>query len=392
MILHVDMDAFYASVEQRDRPELAGKPVIVGGDADRRGVVAAASYEAREYGVHSAMPSATARRLCPQAVFLPPRIDHYAAVSRKIRAIFERYTPLVEPLSLDEAFLDVGGSEAIFGPAPEIGRRIKREICEELHLVASVGVAANKFLAKLASDLEKPDGFVVVDPDGVQPFLDPLPVSRLWGVGKASNRSLEKLGVRSVRQLRGLPVETLASQFGSMGEHLWRLARGIDDRPVVPDHQAKSISHETTFAVDIADRGVLRAWLLELVEQVARRLRRHELRARTVELKVRFSDFHTITRSQTLPAATNVTAELWQAAAAILDSRLPRPCPPVRLLGFGTSGLGASDRVQRQLFDEPARTRQTQLDAATDAIQDRFGSGAIRRAGRMEKGTPKRDG
>jgi len=379
MILHVDMDAFYASVEQRDRPELAGKAVIVGGDPDRRGVVSAASYEARRFGVHSAMPSAMARRLCPHGVFLRPRIDHYAAVSRVIREVFGRYTPLVEPLSLDEAFLDVGGSEGLFGPAPEIGRRIKREIRDELQLVASVGVAPNKFLAKIASDLEKPDGFVVVEPDAVQAFLDPLPVSRLWGVGKVGGRSLERLGVRTIGQLRKLPVEVLASKFGSMGEHLWRLARGIDQRPVVPDHQAKSISHETTFAVDVADREVLRAWLLELVEQVARRLRRHALRARTVELKVRFPDFRTITRSQTLPEPTNVTAELWQAATAILDARLPRPCPPVRLLGFGTSGLDTSGQVQRQLFDEPARQRQGQLDAATDAIQTRFGIGAIRR-------------
>jgi len=385
MILHVDMDASYASVEQRDRPELVGRAVIVGGDADRRGVVAAASYEARKFGVHSAMPSATARRLCPQAVFLPPRIDHYAAISRQIRAIFERYTPLVEPLSLDEAFLDVTGSEQLFGPAAEIGRRIKREIRDELRLVASVGVAANKFLAKLASDLEKPDGFVVVDPHGVQVFLDPLPVSRLWGVGKVSNRALEKLGVHTIGQLRRLPVEVLASKFGSMGEHLGRLARGVDDRPVVPDHQAKSISHETTFAVDVADREVLRAWLLELVEQVARRLRRHQLRARTVELKVRFADFRTITRSQTLPVATNVTAELWEAATTVLDGRLPKGLAPVRLLGFGASGLDASPQVQRQLFDQPDHARQAQLDAATDAIHDRFGLDAIGRAGKMGK-------
>jgi len=381
MILHVDMDAFYASVEQRDRPELAGQAVIVGGDPDRRGVVSAANYEARRFGVHSAMPAATARRLCPHGVFLRPHIDHYAAVSREIREIFGRYTPLVEPLSLDEAFLDVGGSEGLFGPAPEIGRRIKREIRDELKLVASVGVAPNKFLAKIASDLKKPDGFVVVQPDRVQAFLDPLPVSRLWGVGKAGGRSLEGLGVRTIGQLRRLPADVLTARLGSMGEHLWRLARGIDQRPVVPDHQAKSISHETTFAVDVADPEVLRAWLLELVEQVARRLRRHGLRARTVELKVRFPDFRTITRSQTLPEPTNVTAELWQTAVAILEGRLPRPCPPVRLLGFGTHGLDASGRVQRHLFDEPARQRQSQLDAATDAIQARFGIGAIRRGG-----------
>ncbi len=382
MILHIDMDAFYASVEQRDRPELAGRPVIVGGDPQRRGVVAAANYMARRFGVHSAMPSATARRNCPQAVFLPPRIDYYAQVSTQIREIFQRYTPLVEPLALDEAFLDATGSVQLFGTPAEIGRRIKREIRDELDLVASVGVAPNKFLAKIASDLQKPDGFVVVDPERVREFLDPLPVGRLWGVGRVANRTLETLGVRTIGQLRQWPIEVLRERFGSGGEHLWQLAQGTDDRPVVPDHRAKSISHETTFAQDIADAEVLRAWLLELTEQVARRLRRHALRGRTVVLKVRFADFRTVTRSQTLPEPTDVTGRLWQTAAEMLDTRLPADRPPVRLLGMGVSGLDASGEVQRQLFDDAADRRQAQLDTATDAIQDRYGRKAIGRAGR----------
>ena len=275
MILHVDMDAFYASVEERECPSLVGQPVVVGGTAAGRGVVAAANYEARKYGVHSAMPSAVARRLCPQAVVITPRISFYSEISRDIRDIFERYTPLIEPLSLDEAFLDVAASETLFGTAPEIARTIKNDIIKELKLVASVGVAANKFIAKLASDLDKPDGLVVVAPGTEQAFLDPLPVGCVWGIGKASGEIFRGLGIHTIGDLREYPMEGLQSRFGRHGEHLWRLARGIDDRSVIPDHEAKSISHETTFERDIEDESVLRSWMLELTEQVGRRLRRH---------------------------------------------------------------------------------------------------------------------
>ena len=266
MILHVDMDAFYASIEERERPELAGKPLIVGGTPQGRGVVAAANYAAREYGVHSAMSAARARHLCPHATFLRPRMQLYAQVGSKIREIFHRYTPLVEPLSLDEAFLDVAGCEALFGNAETIGRRIRDDIASELRLAASVGVAPNKFLAKIASDLKKPNGFVVVPPDGVQEFLDPLPVGRLWGVGRASGRVFDKIGVHTIGQLRRLPEDLLVDHFVSHGTHLARLARGIDDRRVVPDRVAKSISHETTFPQNVCDPHILEAWLLDLTE------------------------------------------------------------------------------------------------------------------------------
>ncbi len=379
MIIHCDMDAFYASVEERDRPELAGKPVIVGGSAEKRGVVSAANYLARKFGVHSAMPSATAHRLCPQGIYLPPRIGYYAEVSRQIREIFERFTPLVEPLSLDEAFLDVTGSESLFGPAVEIGRQIKQAIRQELRLVVSVGVAPNKFLAKIASDLKKPDALVVVEPDKVQEFLGPLPVERLWGVGKQSSKAFQGLGIRTIGQLRQCPLDVLQDRFGSSGEHLWSLAHGRDDRPVVSEREAKSISNETTFEHDISDMDVLRAWLVDLAEQVGYRLRRHGLRGRTVQLKVRFADFSTITRSQTLPEPTDITDVLWRAADELLCQRLPAGHLPVRLLGMGVSGLDDTRQIQRMLFDGEERERQSRVDAVADQIKEKFGAGALRR-------------
>jgi DNA polymerase-4 len=380
MILHIDMDAFYASVEERDRPELAGKPLIVGGTPQGRGVVAAANYAVRQFGVHSAMPAATALRLCPHAIVLPPRLDYYAEVSDQIREIFNRFTPLVEPLSLDEAFLDVTGSEGLLGSSLGIARQIKQAIRDELRLVASVGVAQNKFLAKVASDLQKPNGFVIVEPERVQEFLDPLPVGRLWGVGRVAGQAFDTMGIRTIGQVRRLPVELLREKFGQVGEHLWQLAQGIDERRVVPDREAKSISHETTFADDLTEMEVLRAWLLELTHQVAWRLRRHKLRGRTVQLKVRYSDFQTISRAQTLANPTNLTDEIWKAAAAMLAERLPARPLRVRLIGVSVSGFENPKQLQRNLFDDDERERYGRLDTVADQIKERFGTDALRHA------------
>ncbi len=381
MILHVDMDAFYASVEELDDPGLVGQPVVVGGTPDGRGVVAAANYAARHYGIHSAMPAARARRLCPHAVFIRSRMDRYVEVSVELRGIFARYTPLVEPLSLDEAFLDVTSSLRLFGDGLAIARRIKGEICEELGLVASVGVAPNKFLAKLASDLDKPDGLVVVPTDAIEAFLEPLPVSRLWGVGKVSNRDLAAMGVHTIGDLRRLPEDLLVSRFARTAAHLLRLARGIDDRRVVPDRDAKSISHETTFAIDIDDAEVLRSWLLELTEQVATRLRRQGLRGRTVLIKVRYADFHTVTRSESLDAPSNVTRELYLTAVRLLQAQLARSPQPVRLLGMGASVVTGEELEQGQLFEAEAREQQRRIDTVVDSIKSRFGHRALRRGG-----------
>jgi DNA polymerase-4 len=393
-ILHVDMDAFYASVEQRDRPELRGRPVIVGGVAGR-GVVSAASYEARRFGVHSALPMAAARRLCLHGVFLPVRMRRYAEVARQIRDIFFAFTPLVEPLSLDEAFLDVRGCARVLGPAEEIARQVKARIQAETGLTASVGVAPNKFLAKLASDLGKPDGFVVLPPERVLGFLEPLPVGRLWGVGAKGEKRLHGLGVHTVGQLAALPERVLADHFGATGRHLWQLAHGQDDRAVVPDREAKSISTETTFAHDVGDRDVLRVYLLELVDQLGGRLRHEGVRGRTLELKIRSSDFRTKTRAQVLPEATNATDVLWQTAAALFERSLSRELLPVRLLGVGVTRLTSDTAVQRDLFDGGVRERQGALDQAIDAIRGQFGAAAIRRgsllggAGTDKSGEPR---
>ena len=384
MILHVDMDAFYAAVELRDDPDLVGKPVVVGGSPTGRGVISAASYEARKFGIHSAMPAAQAIRRCPHAVFIRPRMEHYAAISKQIREIFFRFSSLVEPLALDEAFIDVTGSQRLFGDGPTIGRKIKQIIADELRLVASVGVAPNKYLAKVASDLEKPNGFVVVDPDQVDGFLSPLSISRVWGIGPQTAKKFKSFGVETIGQLKRLPRETLDRAFGLNSEHFWRLARGLDTRAVVPDRIAKTVSHETTFSTDITDDSTLFAWVLELTDQVARRLRRHAIFGKTVQIKVRYSDFRTITRARTLPVPTQSSRVLWETAQELLTTVRHESDQAVRLLGMGVRNLSGNQKKQQSLFDQDEQIKSSRIDETADSILDRFGSGAVNRASSLE--------
>jgi DNA polymerase-4 len=378
-IIHVDMDAFYASVEQLDNPKLAGKPVIVGGDPKGRGVVSAASYEARKFGVHSAMPMALAIKLCPQAIVLPVRMERYARVSQELHSIYERFTPLVESVSLDEAFLDVTGSIEMFGSAEKMGRAIKKEIKEKLGLTASVGVAPNKFLAKLASDLKKPDGFVVITEQNKQDIFDPLPVNKMLGVGKVTEQALQSHGIKTIAQLRKTSLECLRRIVGNSAPQLLKLACGIDESKVEPFRQAKSLSSEQTFATDIQDQETLLGVLLEQVEEVAQRLRAGSLKANTIILKLRYGDFRTITRSKTLGEATNTTRTLWEGANAIFQKWQIESAGVLRLIGFAVSGLAQEDTDQKQLFSDTEEEKQKRLDKAVDKIKSRYGKDALRR-------------
>jgi DNA polymerase IV len=376
-VLHVDMDAFYASVEQRDRPELRGRPVLVAHDGPR-GVVSAASYESRRFGCRSAMPTARAKRLCPQAVIVEPRMEHYVAASEQVFAIFESITPLVEPLSIDEAFLDVTGSTRLFGAPPAIAAGIRRRIHEETQLTASVGVAPNKFLAKLCSEWEKPDGLTVLEPPDVLARLAPLPLRRMWGVGPATEERLRRLGFASFGDLQRVTLEECCARLGPHGEWFWRLARGEDERPVVPDAEARSLGAEQTFGEDLAEPEAVRQVLLAQMERVAARLRRHGLQARTVTVKIRYGDFETITRSRTLEGATDRSDLLRGAASALFERWAREGFRPVRLIGGSASQLAAGGG-QGALFADREDERARRLDAATDAIRAKFGTGAVRR-------------
>jgi len=366
-------------VEKLDNPALRDKPLLIGGDPAARGVVSTASYEARRFGCHSAMPMAAAIRLCPTAIVLPVRGERYREVSEQVFEILGRFTPQIEPLSIDEAFLDVTGSERLFGPGMEIARSIKKAIRDELGLTASAGVAPNKFLAKLASDLEKPDGLVEITTANAQSVLDALPVTKLWGAGAATAGQFERLNLRTIGQLRRADPRLITRAFGQAGEHFLRLARGEDDRPVMPDSQARSIGQEQTFAVDVTELAELRRVLLQQVEQVSRRLRKHALRARTVTLKLRTGDFTTRTRSSTLPAPTDSTEEIWKTAQGLLTAWADRQFGALRLLGMSVSQLTEARGGQLELFPDAGKLKRRRLDGALDRIAERFGNGAIRR-------------
>ncbi|MBI2193598.1 MAG: DNA polymerase IV [Planctomycetes bacterium] len=373
------MDAFYASVEQRDHPDLRGKPVIVGGSPESRGVVSAASYEARRFGVHSAMPAAHAKRLCPHAVFLPVRMQRYQEVSARIRSIFESFTPLVEPLSLDEAFLDVTGSIRLFGPAAEIGRQIKEMVRQQTDLTVSIGIGPNMFLAKLASGYQKPDGFLEIREEEKLAFLEPLDVTRLWGVGEATAQVLHESGVRTIGHLRNVPLSVLRSKLGKTADFLLELAHGEDAREVVPDAEAKSLGSESTYPEDVSDIESLETTALEHAEQVAFRVRSARLQARTVTLKLKFADFSLSTRSRTLADATDRTDVIAGTALALLRRHDAARSRPVRLVGVSVSQLSAASERQASLFGREEEERRRSLDRAVDEIRSKMGEDSIKR-------------
>ena len=381
-ILHVDMDAFYAAVEERDRPEVRGKPVIIGADPKGgagRGVVSTASYAARRFGVASAMPISTAWRLCPQGVFIAPDMAKYSEVSKQIRVVFEAFTDLVEPISVDEAFLDVTASVRLFGDGETIARKIKARIRDETKLTASVGVATAKLIAKIASDLKKPDGLVVVPPGTERAFLAPLPVRRLWGIGPKMEERLAKLGVHTIGQLAEAKVTRL---LGTHGLDLQRLARGEDDRPVVSDSgPAQSVSVEHTFDADQGDSRELRKALLRLADELSRRLRAESMAGRTITLKYRDETFKTTTHARSRKAPTNVAADLFTLAAALFDE--VHGSLKVRLLGIGVSGF--DEPAQKSLFEDEGSARGAKIDGVRDRVREKFGKTALVRASELER-------
>ena len=384
-ILHCDLDAFYASVEQRDHPEYRGKPVIVGGDGpSERGVVMAASYEARAFGVRSAMPLAIAGRLCPDGIYVPGNFDRYVEASDAVMAIFAERTPLVEPISLDEAFLDVTATEHLFGGAVEMAREIKRAVRSTCGLVVSVGVATNKLCAKVGSDLRKPDGLVIVPAGGEAAFLAPLPLERLWGVGPKTREVLAGWDLRTIGQLARFDRTALETRLGDHGSAIWERANGIDDAPVASEHVPKSVGHSHTFDENTLDPAKIESTLLLLSEGVGRRLREHALRGRTITMTLRVAPFETRTRQRTLGDATNDDLTIYRIArqllrAALTEDREGGRTSPVRLIGVSVSGL--SEGEQLGLFDA---ARHARLNAALDAVRARFGKDALDRASARE--------
>lgn len=408
-ILHLDMDAFYASVEAVDNPALKGKPVIVGG-SERRGVVCAASYEARKFGVHSAQPTAAARRLCPHGIFLPVRMGRYREVSETIFGIFRRFTPLVEAISLDEAFLDVTASTRLFGPPAEIAGKIKAAVRQESQLTVSAGVASNKLVAKIASDLRKPDGLTIVPGGTEREFLAPLPVGKLWGVGTVTQAALHRMGVETIGDLSRVGTEMLAKKFGKNGILLHELSLGIDEREVLPEQEAKSIGREETYPEDLADMEAIRKELLSVATRVAARMRAEGHKGRTATLKVKYHDFTLITRAVTLAGATDDGGEIYRCIVALLP-KTEAGKRPIRLLGISMSNLsgGQGETVpgragQLPLFGAPrdretgasersspprgSREKKEKLNHAVDRIREKFGKKGIRPAALLDRDDP----
>ena len=376
-IIHLDMDAFYASVEQLDNPDLQGKPVIVGGSS-MRGVVSAASYEARKYKIHSAMPIAQALRLCPHGIFLPVRMKRYREISQKVFSIFQKYTPLVEPLSLDEAFLDVTSSGKLFGPAEDIARQIRKEVFTEVGLTISAGVATSKLVAKIASDIKKPDGLTIVPAGCEAEVLAPLPIKRLWGVGKKTQESLALLGIRTIGDIASISPELLEQKFGDHGRSLYRASLGLDERDVKTTREIKSVGHEFTFDSDLTEIGTIQRELLQLSVMVAKRMRRKQLLGKTITLKVKYHDFKQITRSSTINEYTADSKRIYREILQLVG-KTGAGQKPIRLLGVSLSGFKLENDSKKQfLFPEMQTGRKRkEINRALDAIQEKYGSTAI---------------
>jgi nucleotidyltransferase/DNA polymerase involved in DNA repair len=386
IILHVDMDAFFAAIEQREHLDYIGKPLIVGADPKKgkgRGVVSTCSYEARKYGIHSAMPISQAYKLCPHGIYVPPNGSLYSQVSKDIFKLFFEFTDLVEPLSIDEAFLDISSCVKLFGSVKNIGEKLKYRIYEAQALTGSVGIAPNKFLAKIASDLEKPDGLVIVDENKIQEFLNPLPLVRLWGAGKKTIEKLNKQHIYTIGDLAKLPKNLLQQKFGKQGNHFYQLSRGLDDRPVMPGHEVKSVSNEITFSNDLYDIDVLRETLLHLSEKVCYRMRQKDLKGKTIQLKLRYEGFDTIIRNRTLKnntANTEIVFKIiWELFESNYDNRRK-----VRLVGVGMSGFKEKMGEQISLFDQNGK-KPSNLDIVEDLVRQKFGKNAINRAEGMRK-------
>lgn len=385
-IIHLDMDAFYPAVEILDNPGLKGKPVIVGG-ISKRGVVSSASYEARKFGVHSAQPITRAMKLCPDAVFLPVRMKRYKEISNRIFEIFNRFTPLVEPLSIDEAFLDVTGTERLLGDPVSVAKKIKKTVLDETGLTVSAGIAPSKFIAKIASDMDKPDGLTVVPYDKINEFLDPLPVSKMWGVGKITLERLNRYSIKTFYDLRTFPVDTLEKIFGRNGPRMHSLAMGIDERNVETEHEIKSIGHELTFSEDITNVEPAEKQIFSLAVKTGKRMRSHGIKGRTVTLKVKYSDFKQITRSRTLDKSTDDSMTIYLAVKKLI-SKTEIGNRPVRLLGVSMSGLESDNtKDQLDLFMSDEKTEKTEkLNKAIDSLQDRFGPQSIQPGRLMNSG------
>ena len=377
-IMHVDMDAFYASVEMLDNPELKGKPVIVGGvDMNNRGVVSTASYEARKYGVHSAMPIYKAKKLCPNGIYISGRMERYKELSIEIHKIFHKYTPKVEKISIDEAFLDLKGCHKLFGTSEKIGKKIKNEIEDKVGLTASVGISKNKFLAKLASTIDKPDGFKIIYTDEVDDFLDDLPIGMLWGVGNKTEELLHEQGIKTIGMLKKIPKYELENQFGKLGIKLYNLARGKDNREVISEEEIKSISQEETFSDNLTSKLDIFSALMGMTDKVSERLHNKDLRGKTVFIKVRYSDFKTYTRRKTVKNYINSTDSIYDLAKKLLINNNLLNNKPIRLLGIGVSNLSPDNEQQLSLFEK--NIKKEKLNETIFEIKDKFGSKSLRR-------------